>query len=347
MLSSRELNKELSSRYEEWLVTQNYKPNTRVGYAYAVQAFSDFMGAKAVTQSTHFDIQEYLFTLAKKGARARTVRAHLYALRIFFDFLSMGRLVQWVTPRMVQAPKIEYRLPPILTESQIGKILGAVRDLRERTLIEVFYGTGCRTGELVNMKVEDVDFKVMRVRVSGKYRPRFLMFGRPVARALRRYIGNRTTGFVFIDNRRPQRLNLTGTSTGAWYCRWRKYDEAGKFVGFGNGAIPASRKVCRSEAIAEFSELMRPTFTRRVGLKPLHCQAVERNIRNIGARVGITLYPYLFRHSFATHLLDHGADVRAVQEFLGHTRLNTTQVYTRISKGNLRRTFDRCHPRAH
>jgi site-specific recombinase XerD len=84
---------------------------------------------------------------------------------------------------------------------------------------------------------------------------------------------------------------------------------------------------------------------RPIGLRPLRPDSICQAVRVIGVRAGIKVTPYTLRHSFATHLLDHGADIRVIQELLGHSRLNSTQVYTQVSKVKLVDTFLRCHPR--
>ena len=346
MFSGLELNKELARRYERWLIAQHYSESTRVVYTRSVRHFSEFMGRTAVTRATHFDIREYLVEAAQKGYVPFTLKHELHALRVFFDFLNMGGLVRWVAPRLVRIRHAGSRVPRVLTETQIRKLLEATRNKREHALIEVFYGTGCRTGELTTMKVEDVDFTAKRIRVMGKSGTRFIVFGGPASKALRSYLGKRQSGFLFTDGKPFQRLRVYASSFGGWRCRWKEYDEKGKVATIRNGFVGHKKHRTYAEALARFREMTRSSKLKRpIGLRPLSPDSISQAVRNIGVRVGIKVTPYMLRHSFATHLLDHGADIRVIQELLGHSRLNSTQIYTQVSKVKLMDTFLRCHPR--
>lgn len=92
--------------------------------------------------------------------------------------------------------------------------------------------------------------------------------------------------------------------------------------------------------LAEGDRLLRP-----VGFRALSSAAIQKVVQTIGLRVGLKINPYAFRHSFATHLLDNGADLRVIQDLLGHNSIRSTQVYTHVSKKQLQRTFDQFHPR--
>ncbi len=348
MLSGIEINKELARRYERWLIVQHYAESTSVMYKRAVRHFLEFMGRTLVTRATHFDIREYLVRAAQRGYVTFTLKGELHALRVFFDFLNMGRLVGWVAPRLVRIRKCHSRVPQVLTELQIKRLLEATQNKRELALIELLYGTGCRTGELTSMKIEDVDFVAKRIRVTGKRGTRFIVFGEPASKALHSYLGKRRTGFLFTDGRPFQRLRVHTRGLGGWICRWKEYDEDGKLVRIRNGFLGNKKHPTYDEAVAKFkkmawsSRLKRPT-----GLRPLKPDSISQAVRNIGVRAGVRVTPYMLRHSFATHLLDHGADIRVIQELLGHSRLNSTQVYTQVSRVKLMDTFLRCHPRGH
>src|SRR5258708_26427649 len=105
------LNIDLASRYAKWLVAQKYAAGTRSQYCLAVKEYSDFLDAKSFTKSTHFDVQEFIADRAKLGRSARTLRALLYALRIFFDFLNLGVMIVWTAPRVIRPRQLEPRGP--------------------------------------------------------------------------------------------------------------------------------------------------------------------------------------------------------------------------------------------
>ncbi len=82
-----------------------------------------------------------------------------------------------------------------------------------------------------------------------------------------------------------------------------------------------------------------------IGRKPLACETVRWVVMKVGLKAGVRVNPQLLRHTFATHLLDHGADIRMIQEMLGHLSVGTTQKYTRVSMKQVQKVLDKCHPR--
>jgi site-specific recombinase XerD len=170
------LNVELTNRYAKWLIAQRCAVVTRNQYCLAVHEYWAFLGKKSFIKSNHFDVQEFLASRAKRGVSARTLRGVLYSLRIFFDFLNLGGLVQWVPPRLVRPRPLESRVPRVprvLTKEQVNKLFSGTRNRFERALLGTLYGTGCRIAEVRSMRVEDVDFVQHRMRVRGKSGDRF------------------------------------------------------------------------------------------------------------------------------------------------------------------------------
>jgi site-specific recombinase XerD len=225
MLSSIELNRELARRYERWLTVQRYSSETRRVYVRTVKDFSQYMNRRAVTNANHFDVREFLVTASQKGHATYTLKHELHALRIFFDFLNMGGLVPWVAPRFVKIQSPHPRMPHVLSEAQVRNLLEAASNPRERALVEVLYGTGARPGEISTMRVEDIDFNVGRIRVTGKGGTRFILFGKPASKAIRQYPSGRRSGFLFAEGRPRQRICVYLAASGGWRCRWKEYDD--------------------------------------------------------------------------------------------------------------------------
>lgn len=345
MNSSHSLNLELGRRYMRWLVLQRYAAQTRYHYGRSVGKFLSFLRRKCVLKTTHFDIQEHLGNCAASGDSPKQVRGELYALRVFFDFLNLGGLVKWVPPRFVKLRRIKRQIPRVLSSTEVQRLLRATRTRHERALLELLYGSGCRTGELRNMRIEDLDFVERRVRVRGKAGERVLLFTPSAAKALQRYLDDRTSGYVFVDQKPRQRIRPQRTKYGQWQCYWKIYDENGHHYLTKRGFIGAKENFSYQKAVERFSELAKnDRLTRRVGLRPLSDAAIQTAVHKIGLRIGLKVNPYSFRHTFATHLLDNGADVRIVQELLGHSSIRSTQVYLHVSKKQIQRVFDRCHP---
>jgi site-specific recombinase XerD len=341
------LNVDLASRYANWLVGQKYAAGTQSQYCLAVQEYSKFLGNKPFTKATHFDVQEFIADRAKLGRSARTLRSLLYSLRIFFDFLNLGGLVMWTPPRLIHPRPLEPRVPRVLTREQVNRLFSATRSRFERAVLETLYGTGCRAGELRSMRIEDIDFVRRRIRVRGKVGDRFVSFTTRVLHSLRRYIGGRRGGYLFVENRPLQQILPVQTKSGAWRCRWRIFDENGKVVGFRGGFVKSAENLTYLQSVIHFAQLASADRIHRPqGVHPVSLALIDRTVRQIGVRVGIKVFPYCLRHSFATHFLDKGADIRVIQQLMGHRDIRCTQIYTHVSKELVDQTFRRYHPRA-
>jgi integrase/recombinase XerC len=345
MQTAQEFNAELQRRHAMWQEVQGFAAETRYTANYAIKRFCKYLGEKPATKATHFDIQDHLYRLARTGIAPATLATRLSSLRGFYDFLNMGGMVKWVPPRLIGLTTKLPRPPRVLTEEQVFKLISTAATDHERALVEVLYGTGCRTGELASIKVEDVDFRAARIRVAGKRGERFVLFGPRVAKDLRKYIGRRTSGYLFVSNFPVATLQVKQNVTGGWRCRWNVYDKTGTFKGYGRARIPGSERLTYPQALARFRAMTRSDqITRPLGLRPLRTSTIGRQIRNIGRRARISVTPYSLRHSYATHLLDHGANLRAIQELMGHKSLDSTRVYTHVSKYMLKDTLAKCHP---
>lgn len=346
MVASKTVNDELVKRFTRWLLVQGYAPCTRYRYPRTIRIFSTYLQAKQFQEVNHLDIQEFLGESAAQGHTPKFIRGELYALRVFFDFLNLGGLIKWVPPRMVNLRPLRRHIPRVLTTEQLNRVMGAGCTSHERALLEILYGTGCRTGEVRTMRIENIDFDERRIRVNGKRGNRFVMFTVKAARALRSYLGSRKEGYVFIDQSPPQRIRPQRSPKGQWACRWKIYDDKGKHTLTKWGFIGAREKRNYRQAVNYFSDLARnDRLVQPLGLHPLSNAAIQKAVQKVGLRVGLRVNPYSFRHSFATHLLDNGADLRVIQELLGHNSIRSTQVYTHVSKKQLQRAFDECHPR--
>jgi site-specific recombinase XerD len=197
------------------------------------------------------------------------------------------------------------------------------------------------------LRVEDIDFKARTCRVRGKRKERMVYFGAVAANALRRYLNGRKKGYLFQDKIIQQKGYITFCKK-AWIGNWRDH-RPGPRQGLkhskwlGNPSI-----VSRAEAQRRFRKFLSDVdLVRYKPNRPMNRSTLGHVVREIGRKAGIgKVGPHAIRHSFATHLLEKGADIRAIQELLGHTYLTSTQVYTRISNNAVRETFRRFHPRA-
>ncbi|MBS1867136.1 MAG: tyrosine-type recombinase/integrase [Acidobacteria bacterium] len=346
MNSTQSFNLELSKRYQRWLVAQHYAAQTQYHYKRAISRFLSFAKTKSVLRINHFDVQEYLALCAASGQSPKAVRGALYALRVFFDFLNLGGLVKWVPPRTVKLRPIKRHIPRVLSYAEIRRLLRATKTHHERALLEFLYGSGCRTSELRNLRVQDIDFEKRRALIRGKTGERLLLFTPTAARSLKRYLGHRSVGYLFVEQRPPQRILPQRTHYGQWRCTWKLYDDKGNHTLTKCSFIGKKENLSYRQAVERFCELAKnDQLLRPVGLRPLSDSAIQIVVHKIGLRVGLKINPYSFRHTFATHLLDNGADVKIIQELLGHASIRSTQVYLHVSKKQVQQVFEKCHPR--
>jgi site-specific recombinase XerD len=228
----------------------------------------------------------------------------------------------------------------------VRKLIAASQTTRDRVLIELLYGTGCRISEVTRVRLEDIDFKARSIRVHGKGKTRIVLFGPQAERAIRVYVGERRRGFLFTCDW-PRQWGSVYRREKTWVGRWVDYG--------GHDGKPAIKQVALGRASTmpywQAKGALRKVIRHEHALRPEReappCpQTLQNSVRRTGDRAGLgNVTPRTLRHTFATHLLDHGADIRTIQELLGHVWLQTTQIYTHVSRSNLARTFERCHPR--
>ena len=346
--SKKNLNLEMVERFRRWLVAQKYSTSTQQRYCRIARKLCHHIGRKALSTLTPMDIGDFLTNTLPDRWGDGYIAEQLGALRSFFDFLYLGGVVDSVAPRFLKARARSKPLPRALTEVQVKKLLRAASHPRDRALIEMLYATGCRIGEIRLARVEDIDFQGRRFRVRGKRKERVVYFGPQAAKSLRTYLKGRKTGFLLQDKIEPQKGYVTHNGT-TWLGLWKDY-RTGKKGGQKHSKQLGDRLLVPYDAARKrFRAFLRD---QKVDLfryrpdRPLNRSALSFAIREIGRKAGIgKVSPHTLRHSFATHLLERGADIRAIQELLGHAYLTSTQIYTRISNNAVRSTFHQFHPR--
>jgi integrase/recombinase XerC len=279
-------------------IERNASPRTLKAYREALRAFR----AKNKTpwkKCTVDDFRDYLFAIMKRGQARSYVRLQFSALRTFYQFLSARKGLRTNPVREVLLPKIDKKLPLVLTRQQIDELLATPlkidknraapvwMPLRDVAIMELFYSSGLRLSELAALNVADVDLYTESVRVLGKGRKeRICPVGLPALEAISRYraAANVHAGPLFINKSR------------------------------------------------------RRMSTRSIWL------VLKRYLRHTS--IPISISPHKLRHSFATHMLDRGADLRSVQALLGHASLSTTQIYTHVTVERLKKAYADAHPRA-
>ena len=268
-------------------------------------------------------IRSFLGEIHKQGQSRATAARKLAAARTFLRYLRREGMIEADPGALIATPKREVRMPAHLSEDEMARLITAPTDetplgRRDRASLELFYASGLRLSELVGLDVEDVNLRAKMVRVLGKGgKQRIVPFNTSAATALRAYSTDRAlivregregAPAARASSRHPGSMNNVGPREP------RKKDPL--FVNY-RGTRLTMRSVDR---------------------------LVRRYVAACSARMGIS--PHALRHSFATHLLQRGADLRAIQELLGHARLSTTQRYTHVNATQLLAVYQRSHPRA-
>lgn len=277
-----------------------------------------------VSKITQLDIEEYVRAMSSQAMAAqnlgpRTIARRIASIHEWNKFMLSNAQIASDPSVEVKAPKQSEHLPDVLSISEVERVIDAAGgfgstdavSLRDRALVEFLYATGARVSEAVGLKFEDIDLAESVVRLSGKgQKQRLVPIGKCAVSALRDY----------LDKARP-----------ILESRAQKSQAAAK------SQVNSSSKSANSHII----------FLNKRG-KALSRQSAWEAISHAGkmAKIGKELHPHTLRHSFATHLISGGADVRTVQELLGHASVATTQIYTHISPDALMEAYVMSHPRA-
>jgi site-specific recombinase XerD len=345
MRSYANFNRNVSKRYDQWLVLQHYSKGTKYVYRQSIRLFIEFLRDKAIVDVTHIDVRKFMLSLAKNDVSIISARRHLRALRKFYDFLNLGGLVNYVAPRLVTIRATPSKTPPHLSEDEVRRVIAVSQTPREKALVHFIYATGCRLGEVRCLRVQDLDLDARTARVTGKFgKSRVVLLTSSASAALRTYIGERKVGYVFQQDYRRQRGCLVD-HCGQWQAKWRDHELPG-LGKFHTQRLGPTRTVSYERAKAAFDELMASAHLERPKrTQPLTNATVAAVMRHLASRAGLTrVTAHMLRHSFATHLYEHGADVLAIQTLLGHVSTNTTARYASVSAFRLVEIFERCHP---
>ncbi|MCG9967786.1 tyrosine recombinase XerC [Pelotomaculum terephthalicicum JT] len=271
----------------------------------------------------HRIFRSFLAYSQKKGLSRATIARRLAAWRSFYRYLKREEIVEENPVAKLSNPRLDKRLPRFLYENE-AKLLVEAPDsgnslgMRDRAILETLYAGGLRINELVSLNQGDLDLGAGYVRVMGKRaRERLVPLGSQAVNALSRYL-------------KDARLQLLSIASG----RKTKGAEQAHAETMFAAKIP-SLSLNSAVFLNRWGERLSERGVRKIVDKYVKKVSIERKIS-----------PHTLRHSFATHLLNAGADLRSVQEMLGHISLSSTQIYTHVTGERLKQVYRKAHPRA-
>ncbi len=324
---------------EHLALNDNASAHTVRAYESDLSQFLTFLGGHlgrrradlTAADFSHEHIRAFLTDLHKRGNSRSSAARKLAAIRAFGRHLRREGELEGDPAALVGTPRQDKHLPAHLGEAEMSRLLempDGSRPLgrRDRAILELFYASGLRLSELVGLDVTDVNLSSRTVRVLGKgNKERLVPFNRTTEEAIRGWL-------------KDWEGLMAGASQNATAPRQIR-PQAGRTLN--------SRQIMASRARAASRRPASPLFLNYQGRR-LSTRSVDRLVRKYVAqcstRFGIS--PHALRHSFATHLLERGADLRAIQELLGHARLSPTQRYTHVNAAQLIEAYKKSHPKA-
>ncbi|MBT3612675.1 MAG: tyrosine-type recombinase/integrase [Flavobacteriales bacterium] len=276
---------------------KRFSEHTIESYATDLKQFTSFLSAEfqiidEINEISFQIIRTWIASLLEKGINPRSVNRKISTLKTYFKFLIReGELIENPMTKVV-APKSKKRLPVFIEEDQIASLLNEVEfeigfvGQRNKLIIELFYVTGIRLSELINIKISDVDLNNQSIKVLGKRNKERII---PLSSNVVNDLNN------FIENNQQNKYLFTNLDGNKLYTKL-VYRLVNKYIG-------------------EISSVNKKS-------------------------------PHILRHTFATHMLNNGADINAIKELLGHANLSATQVYTHNTIEKLKTVYKQAHPRA-
>lgn len=297
---------EAMEKYRSYLaIEKNYSTYTVQGYLSDIKDFYEYLkneGFGNLLSIVKSNIPRHYLSYLSTTAQftKKSIGRKLSSLRTFYRYLEVEGIVTNNPFEAIETPKAEKTLPKFLYPVEINRIFDSIDTStpigkRDRTIMELLYGSGLRVSELCGLQASNLDFSNAMIKVFGKgHKERYVPMNHLTMIALKEY----------LNVGRPQ-LVLKN-----------ELEDSGELLVNHRGG---------------------PLTTRGV-------RVILNNIMDNAADV-THISPHMLRHTFATHLLDGGADLRSVQEMLGHANLSSTQIYTHVSKEQLKRSYMENHPR--
>jgi integrase/recombinase XerC len=322
--NSRTIVERATDDFLRHLRERNASAHTIKAYTGDLDNFAGYIGSRAWKTIDHIAIRGFLSHLYDKGLSKTSVARALAAVRSLYRWLAQEGVVEQNPAKLVSTPRLPKKLPRVPTIEEMNFVLdGKMPEVasfpeRDRLMFELLYGCGIRNSELVGINLDDISLSNEAILIRGKgKKERYVPFGGSALAALAVYLPWR------------QRLLATLRSTP-------------------KNTISAKGSSAKSSPAKSMPAKVMPALLVNQRGGRLTTRSVGRIVKRIAVAKGLSpeVHPHTLRHAFGTHMLEEGADLRAIQELLGHERLATTQRYTQLSVKHMMNVYDQTHPRA-
>lgn len=273
--------------------------NTLQSYKRDIMQYSSYIEQNRINflKVDEEDIREYLKYMNEIGKKSSTISRSLASIRSFYQFLLKNKKVKRNPTEGIQSPKIEKRIPSVLTSNEVALLLEQpknvdLKGIRDKSMLEFAYATGMRVTEIISLNIENVNLEEGYVTCQNGKKERTIPLGNMSLKALKEYMLNARNIMIKNEEENALFVNVNGqrlTRQGFW-----------KII-----------KYYKEQA------------------------HIEKEIT-----------PHVLRHSFATHLLQNGADLKSIQTMLGHSDILSTQIYMQFQDEALKNVYKKAHPRA-
>lgn len=273
--------------------------NTLQSYKRDLKQFKRYIEACEVNYNhvKEDDIKDYIKELQEEGKKASSISRCIASIRSFYQFVLKRKKIKVDPTANIQSPKIEKRVPSVLTSKEVELLLDQPKDVdlkgtRDKAMLEFAYATGMRVTEIISLNIDDVNLEEGYVTCKTGNKQRTIPLGTMSLNALKEYVEDARDVLIKNDDEKALFVNVNGgrlTRQGFW------------------------------KIIKYYKEQ---------------------------AHITKDITPHVLRHSFATHLLQNGADLKAIQTMLGHSDISSTQVYMQFQDEGLKNIYKKAHPRA-
>lgn len=273
--------------------------NTEMSYQRDLNKFVHFLEQYDIDSANHITpgtLKAYIMYLEKQQFKAATISRNIASIKALYHFMFKEGLVDKDISDALHAPKIEKKVPGILSKDDVIRLLEQPgkdnpKELRDKAMLELLYATGIRVSELISLKLGDVNLPMSCITCGGESKERIIPFGPQARKAMIAYLENGREALIESSDEQILFVNCSG--------------------------------------------------------QPMSRQGFWKLIKYYAKKAGIEedITPHTLRHSFAAHLVENGADLRSVQEMLGHSDISTTQIYATMNQSHIREVYKMAHPR--